>query len=189
MEELDPPQRLVSAILDQTIGPREVPKGWHLALHWVRGLASPRLAYGALSVGITIMVLLSASGFSLRKPKLADLSPASVYRNVDRQSHLIYARGTKFVSDLRVVYEIQSRLRQENEIPPGQEAAPPQTSPQKAPGRTDQSEPSSPKQQNRANDLVERFRSLSARVLSPSPRDFSALIGPLGLPFAGRRSR
>jgi len=41
----------------------------------------------------------------------------NVYRNTDRQAHLAYARSTKYFSDLRVVYEIQSKLRQDNQLP------------------------------------------------------------------------
>ena len=36
-------------------------------------------------------------------------------RSANRQAHLAYARGAKFVNDLRVVYEIQSRLQPEQE--------------------------------------------------------------------------
>ena len=65
----------------------------------------------------TLIILLGTSGISLRKPKLADLHPVNVYRNADRRLHLAYASSVKYVSDLRVVYEIQSRLRQdENDL-------------------------------------------------------------------------
>jgi hypothetical protein len=110
------------------------------------------------------MILLTASGFSWRKPKLADLHPVTIYRNTDRQAHLVYARGTKFVSDLRVVYEIQSRLRQDNEIPTSPEDTIPQSSPNKEPGRTDGTNPSSPRQQNRANGIGRNLEVLAAEV-------------------------
>jgi Putative zinc-finger len=147
MQELETPPRLVYSILDKTLGP------WRALLGWVRAIASPRLAYGAVSVAATLMVLLTASGFSWRKPKIADLSPVNVYRNADRQAHLVYARGSKFVSDLRVVYEIQSRLHQDNEIPTTPEGTLPESSPGKQPGRTDGTRPASPRQQNRANGI------------------------------------
>jgi hypothetical protein len=153
MEELQAPPRLVYSILDKTLGPRDSPKGWRAAFGWVRAIASPRFAYGAVSVAATLMVLLTASGFSWRKPKIADLSPVNVYRNADRQAHLVYARGSKFISDLRVVYEIQSRLHQDNEIPATPEGTLPESSPGKQPGRTDGTRPASPRQQNRANGI------------------------------------
>ena len=153
MPELETPPRLVYSILDKTLGPRDSVTGWRALLGWVRVIASPRFAYGAVSVAATLMVLLTASGFSWRKPKIADLSPVNVYRNADRQAHLVYARGSKFVSDLRVVYEIQSRLHQDNEIPTTPEGTLPESSPDKQPGRTDGTRPASPRQQNRANGI------------------------------------
>jgi anti-sigma factor RsiW len=153
MQELETPPRLVYSILDKTLGPRDSVTGWRALLGWVRAIASPRFAYGAVSVAATLMVLLTASGFSWRKPKIADLSPVNVYRNADRQAHLVYARGSKFVSDLRVVYEIQSRLHQDNEIPTTPEDTLPGSSPDKQPGRTDGTRPASPRQQNRANGI------------------------------------
>jgi anti-sigma factor RsiW len=170
MEELETPPRLVYSILDKTLGPRESAKGWRAALGWVRAIASPRFVYGAVSVAATLMVLLSASGFSWRKPKIADLSPVNVYRNADRQAHLFYARGSKFVSDLRVVYEIQSRLHQENEIPTTPEGALPNSSPDKQPGRTDGTRPGSPRQQNRANGIGHEVELLAAELPVPSLR-------------------
>lgn len=188
MEDVAPPPRLALNILDRTIGPRETAKGWSGFLHGFKSLLSPRMAYGFLSAGVTLMVLLSASGFSWRKPKLADLAPANIYRNADRQVHLVYAQSTRFVSGLRVVYEIQTRLREENEIPAGQEAAP-KPAPQKAPGSSDGSKPSLPKQQNRANDLGSRLRVFTACELSPSLERIAELDLPLITSIAGRRTR
>jgi anti-sigma factor RsiW len=170
MEELETPPRLVYSILDKTLGPRDSVSGWRAVLGWVRAMASPRFAYGAVSVAATLMVLLTASGFSWRKPKMADLSPVNVYRNADRQAHLVFARGSKFVSDLRVVYEIQSRLHQESEIPTTPEGALPEPSPDKQPGRTDGTRPSSPRQQNRANGIGHELEVLAAELPILAPR-------------------
>ena len=164
MEEIPTPSRLVYAILDKTLGPREAVTGWSGVLGWFRGVVSPRLLYGSISVAATVMVLLTASGFSWRKPKIADLSPVNVYRNADRQAHLVYARGSKFVSDLRVVYEIQARFRQDSDLPTTQENTLPEAPPEKQPGRTDGSKPASPKQQNRANGIGRELQVLAMEL-------------------------
>jgi anti-sigma factor RsiW len=153
MEQIEPPPRLVYSILDKTLGPREAASGWRGLLGLVRGVAAIRFAYGALSVVATLIIFLTAAGFNWRKPRLADLQPATIYLNADRGVHLMYARSAKFVSDLRVVNEIQSRLRQESEIPETPESTVPQPSIEKQPGRTDRSQPATPKQQNRANGI------------------------------------
>jgi len=123
------------------------------------------------------MMIVTASGFNWKKPRLADLAPAAIYRNTDRQVHLAYARGTKYVSDLRVVYEIQSRLRQDNELPTSHEGTVPESSPQKEPGRTDSS-PSAPRQQNRANDVSSHLQVLA--------EELPLLSGKLSLAASGR---
>ena len=173
LEEVEPPPRLVYSILDKTLGPRETLSGWRAALAWVRGLATPRFAYGALSFAATFLVLASASGFSWRKPKLAALYPANVYRNADSKAHLYYGRSVKFVSDLRVVYEIQARWRDDSQLPTTNEDTLPQTSPGKQPGQTDRTTPSSPNQQNRANDVARRDQILA--VCLPGERGFALL--------------
>jgi len=171
MEELEAPPRLVYAILDKTLGPRETVTGWQAFLNVIRGLATPKFAYGAASVMATLIILLGASGFSLRKPKLADLRPAAIYQSADRQVHLVFARSVKYVSDLRVVYEIQSRLRQdENNLQTTPEEMLPKTSPGKNPGQTDQQKPSQPRQQNRANEITRQLEMMAAELPMLSDR-------------------
>jgi anti-sigma factor RsiW len=164
MEQIEPPPRLVYSILDKTLGPRESLTGWRAILGWVRGVASIRFAYGALSVAATLIVFVSAAGLNWRHPKLADLQPATIYRNVDRTVHLAYGRSAKFVNDLRVVNEIQSRLREENDLRANPESTIPESTPQKQPGQTDGSKPTTPRQQNRANDLARQVEVLALEL-------------------------
>src|SRR5215469_5521513 len=171
LPELETPVRLVYNILDATLGPRETVSGWAAIRAWVRGIASPRFAYGSLSVAATFLMLVTASGFNWKKPKIADLSPVNIYRGTNRQVHQAYARSSKYVSDLRVVYEIQSKLRESNELPSGNEGTAPDSNQQKDPGRTDGTNPATPRQQNRANEvnshiqvLAEEFPVLSEKL-------------------------
>jgi hypothetical protein len=165
MDVLETPPRLVYSILDKTLGPRETATGWQGFLNAIRGLATMKFAYGAASVMATLIIVLSASGFSLRKPKLADLRPAAIYQSADRQVHLVFARSVKYVSDLRVVYEIQSRLRQdENNLQTAPEELLPKSAPGKNPGQTDENKPSQPRQQNRANQISRQLELLAAEM-------------------------
>jgi anti-sigma factor RsiW len=162
MDEIEPPPRLIYAILDKTLGPRETVTGWRAAFAWLRALANPRVGYGLASVVATLLIVVSSSGFNWRKPRLADLKPATIYRRADQKVHLVYAQGTKFVSDLRVVYEIQSRLSQDDQQIPAQDRNRQQPAPKGDPGSTDGTNPSSPKQQNRANGIDTNLRLLAA---------------------------
>jgi anti-sigma factor RsiW len=162
MDEIEPPPRLIYAILDKTLGPRETVTGWRAAFGWLRALANPRVGYGFASVVATFLIVVSSSTFSWRKPRLADLKPATIYHHADRQVHLVYARGAKFVSDLRVVYEIQSRLSQDDPQIPAQDRSRRQPAPKGDPGSSDGTNPSSPKQQNRANGIERNLQMLAA---------------------------
>ncbi|MGH9675884.1 MAG: anti-sigma factor family protein [Candidatus Acidiferrum sp.] len=162
MEEVEPPPHLVYAILDKTLGPRDALTGWRAAFGWLRGFATPRFAYGAASLAATFLVIATASGFNWRNPRLADLRPTTVYRNANRQAHFVYARSTKFVSDLRVVYEIQALKHEDSQMPTSNEETLPQSSPGKQPGQTDSTKPASPNQQNRADDVTRHDEILAA---------------------------
>jgi len=166
LESVEPPPQLENAILTATLGA----PSWRNARRWLKSLQSPRFVYSVASVAATLVVILTASGFSFRKPKLADLRPATIYHNTDRQVHRVYPRSAKFVSDLRVVYEIQSLKNDNLEIPATREQTIPQKSPDKQPGRTDKTNPSAPKQQNRADEIGRNLRVLAAQfpVLSGS---------------------
>jgi anti-sigma factor RsiW len=126
LEPLAAPVNLMPAILNSTIGPRTSPGGWRAWFGWTRVIFKPRFAYGALTVLITVGVVSQALGIQWSMPTVADLNPISLYRNVDRKAHLAYAKGSKFVGDLRVVYEIKSRLEpSEDETPQKAPAAAP----------------------------------------------------------------
>jgi len=189
LPEVETPPRFVYNILDATLGPRETVTGWAAVRAWVRGLASPRFAYGSVSVAATFLMLVTASGFNWKKPRVSDLAPANIYRNTNRQAHLAYARGTKYVSDLRVVYEIQSRLRQDNELPTNTEGTAPDSNRQKDPGRTDGSTPATPRQQNRANDINSHLQVLAAELPILNGKFCFVLSGELSMVLTEGRTR
>jgi hypothetical protein len=178
LPELETPPRLVYNILDATLGPRETITGWAAVRAWIRSLASPRFAYGSVSVAATLVMLISASGFNWKKPKLADLSPVHITRNTYSKLNRAYGSGFKYVMDLRVVYEIQSRLRQDNELPTNDESTAPKSTPQKEPGRTDGTAPATPRQQNRANDINSHIQVLA--------EELPVLSGKLSLVVSGK---
>jgi hypothetical protein len=164
MEQIAEPPRLVYSILDKTLGPRETATGWRAILAWVRGVASIRFAYGALSVAATLIIFVTASGFNWRHPKLADLKPATIYLHANQAVHIAYGRSAKFVNELRVVNEIQSRLREDSDLRANPESVVPESTPQKQPGSSDGSKPATPRQQNRANDLARQVEILAMEL-------------------------
>ncbi len=136
LEELEAPPLLVQNILDATIGPRTKKAGWTKWFAWVPALWQPRFAMGAITVAASFAIVIHTSGVTPAKLKKADFNPISIARSANRTAHLTYARSVKFVNDLRVVYEIQSRLQPgPDPLPasaplPEQQTHPPSTAPQ-----------------------------------------------------------
>ncbi|MBI1738304.1 MAG: zf-HC2 domain-containing protein [Acidobacteria bacterium] len=135
LEMMEEPLGLATAILDRTLGPRAPKKSWK-AFGWLQPLWQPRMAMGFATVVLFGVVTLQAMGVQVNNITWSDLHPVKLFHASTRQAHLIYARGEKFVSDLRVVYEIQSRLRPAQEEPPApQQQPPPKANPQDKPSR------------------------------------------------------
>lgn len=126
------PAVLVSRILDQTLGPRKAKRDW---FSWIPVLWQPRFATGVVTVLATLLIIFHATGMRPSNVTLATFNPVTIFHSADRHAHLAFARSVKFVNDLRVVYEIQSRLQ------PATGAAPNQQAPSQTPS---QQQPKSP---------------------------------------------
>ena len=142
MQKLEPlaaPPMLVTRIVNATIGPQKQSAGWKNVLAWRPAVLQPRFALGLVTVAATILILMYTAGFTPTRWKHADLSPATVLRTANRQAHLTFAKSAKFVNDLRVVYEIQTRLQ-------------PETQPQTAPAVPQQNpSPANPQDRSQAS--------------------------------------
>lgn len=123
--ELEPaPPMLMNRILDATVGPRKEKKSWKSWLGWTGSFVQPRFVMGLVTVAATILVVIYSTGFTPSKLKKVNLSPVEVYRAANREVHLKYGQSVKYVNDLRVVYEIQSRLQPANQPTPEQNPMP-----------------------------------------------------------------
>jgi hypothetical protein len=74
-------------------------------------------------------IIINAAGINLRHMTVADLNPRTWFFRANRAGHLFYARAEKFYYDLRVVVEIESRLRQLRSQPAEEQEAPKQEPP------------------------------------------------------------
>ncbi|MGH9739319.1 MAG: anti-sigma factor family protein [Candidatus Acidiferrales bacterium] len=77
---------------------------------WFNLIWQPRFAMGIATVAFTLVILAHAAGPRIGRLRPSDLNPLNLARAGNRQAHLTYARGEKFVNDLRVVYEIRAML-------------------------------------------------------------------------------
>lgn len=110
LEPLREPNFLARRVIDRTLRARGRGDGVASWSAWLGLIWQPRFAMGIATVAATIVLLAHAAGPQLGHLTPADLNPVNVVRAGNRQAHLTYARGEKFVNDLRVVYEIRAML-------------------------------------------------------------------------------
>jgi hypothetical protein len=188
MALLEEPPELVRAILDRTSGAREATReiipvgaaepepederrGW---FDWLSAIAQPQFAYGLVAVLVSALVVSHALGIQWRQPTSADLDPANLYREANRSGHLVYARGTKIVSDSRIVYEIQSEFESEPESTPAPQSTPVH---REAPGQTRIAPSNGPHDPTRAshpaNPTTRAAAESASLVVAMNPRKLS----------------
>lgn len=160
LRPIEEPPQLVSLILDQTLGPRVHKSGWRRWFSWAPAVWQPRFAMGALTVAATFLIVFHSLGGSTARLRRANMNPGDILQAANRRAHLVYARGVKFVNDLRVVYEIQSRLQ-----PAPAPSPPPDTEPNPQPGEQQQKSQSGPHPGRSANSRI----SMVAFVLTNEP--------------------
>lgn len=110
-EEIEPAPWLVPKILLATIGERKPTLRERLDAIF-QPVLRPRVAYSVAMAVFSVSIIINAAGVNLRDLTLRDLNPRNWAYQANRTGHLLYARAEKFYYDLRVVYEIESRLRQ-----------------------------------------------------------------------------
>ena len=141
LEPLESPPGLETRILALTLAPPPEESFWAVLDAGLRSLWQPRVALGLAAAVLSLTLVLNAFDVSLGDLSAQDLKPGNLYRTLDRRAHLTYARGARFVNDLRVVYEIRSRLGGPEAEPPG--STPPATPASPAPNNQEKRDPPS----------------------------------------------
>jgi len=118
-ENPESPAWLVPRILLATIGEPQ-PSLIERLRAFVRPALRPRVAYSVAMAVFSFSIIINAAGVNLRRFSLTDLNPRTWVYQANRTGHRLYARAEKFYYDLRVVYEIESRLRELRQQSPGQ---------------------------------------------------------------------
>ena len=122
--ELEPAPWLVRKIMLATVGERK-PGLVERLVAFFRPVLHPRFAYGLAMAVFSFSIIVNAAGINLRHMTFADLNPRTWVLRGKRAWYLNAARVEKFIYDAKVVYEIESRLRQLRSHP--------EEEPQKAP--------------------------------------------------------
>jgi len=126
--ELEPAPWLVKKIMLATVGERK--PGWSERLAaFFRPTVQPRIAYTVAMAVFSLSIIVNAAGINLRHLTFEDLNPLTWASRANRARHVYAARAEKFYYDLRVVIEIESRLRQLRSHPEEEQQVPKQEPP------------------------------------------------------------
>ena len=82
---------------------------------WLRPMLQPRFAMGMAMTILSFSMLGRFAGIEVRQLKPSDLNPVNVWAAADDRLHRAWERGVKYYESLRVVYEVQSKLKEWNE--------------------------------------------------------------------------
>lgn len=115
-------------------------------------MLQPRLAMTAAMAFFSIALTMSLTGIHLSNLRASDFKPSSIMRTC----YDAKARVVRYSDNLRVVYELESRVRDlqrssDNDFPPNPQSTPSATTPQQAPSG-DQQRPGDQKPQNQKQD-------------------------------------
>jgi hypothetical protein len=130
-----PPELVTRILFEVTAGPsRAVIKPSlvrRLFGRWLEPILQPRVAMG---MAMTVLSFAMIGRFTnVRQLTPADLDPVKVWTAAEDRVVRWYNRGVKYYESLRVVYEIQTRLKEWAEEQPAQPAPQTNTPPQQAP--------------------------------------------------------
>jgi hypothetical protein len=113
-EDVSPPQELLTRIAF------EIPSGKPLAAgaehrlfqKWLKPVLQPRFAMGFAMTILSFSMVGRFAGIDVRQLKPSDLSPVKVWAAADDRVHRSWERAVKYYESLRLVYEVQSRLKE-----------------------------------------------------------------------------
>ena len=123
-EQIEPPPWLVPKVLRATIGERKPSLAQRVAA-FLRPAIQARVVYGVAMTVFSLSIIINAAGLDLRHLRRQDLDPRTWVYQANRNGHLLIGRAEKYYYDLKLVYEIESRLRQLR-AEPGEQAPRPQ---------------------------------------------------------------
>ena len=126
-----PPELVTRILYEITAGPSHavIKPSWARRLfgRWLESILQPRFAMG---MAMTVLSFAMIERFTnVRQLTPADLDPVKVWTAAEDRVVRWYNRGVKYYESLRVVYEIQSRLKEWAEEQPNAPAAQPTTQP------------------------------------------------------------
>jgi hypothetical protein len=121
--DVEPPPELITRILFDAPWTKKTAKGRSWLGKFLAPIVQPRFAMG---MAMTILSFSILSKFvPIQQLRSADLRPSEVWASLDDRAHRAWARSVKFYENLKVVYQIQTLLRDWQQQAEDQKAAKP----------------------------------------------------------------
>jgi hypothetical protein len=112
----EPPAELLTRILHvlPTGRPATEKRSWWKKLFggWVQGILQPRYVMGMAMTVLSFSMIAKFAHIEPRQLRPADLDPVKIWASIDDRAHRMWDRSVKYYDNLRLVIEIQSRLKE-----------------------------------------------------------------------------
>ncbi len=114
---VEPPKELITRILFDMPGGKSTAgrsKAGIVAVlgRWFGPVLAPRMAMGMAMTVLSLSMLAQVFKVPVRQLKPSDLDPVKIWVSVDDQTHRAWDRAVKYYDNIRLVFEIQSRLQE-----------------------------------------------------------------------------
>lgn len=112
-EYAEPPAELLSKIAFHIPAGGVTRRGWKQAVWgWFPSMLQPRVAMGMAMTILSFSMIQRFTGLEVRQLRPSDLHPAAVWSAIDNRAHRSWDQVVKYYENLRLVYEVQTRLQQ-----------------------------------------------------------------------------
>jgi hypothetical protein len=111
----EPPAELLTRILHVLPTGRpatEKRSWWRNWFGWVHGFLQPRYVMGMAMTVLSFSMIARFAHIEPRQLSRADLDPVKIWAGIDDRAHRMWDRSVKYYDNLRLVIEIQSRLKE-----------------------------------------------------------------------------
>jgi anti-sigma factor RsiW len=117
LDPVEPPPALITRIayqapLGRVRDPFERQTAWsRFATKWLQPVLQPRLVMGMAMTVLSFTMLERCTGVKVERVQAADLNPVRVWGGMEDRGIRLKDRVLKYYENLRVVYEVEARLR------------------------------------------------------------------------------
>jgi hypothetical protein len=112
----EPPAELLTRILHEMpiARPAAEKRSWWRNLFggWVHGILQPRYVMGMAMTVLSFSMIAKFAHIEPRQLRPSDLDPVKIWAGIDDRTHRVWDRAVKYYENLRLVIEIQSRLKE-----------------------------------------------------------------------------